>query len=121
WTPGRDLLARERIQVDAPRYMRRAVERDLRPVAKVGWIELRRAAPIQYEFDMPVRSALRNQADRLRGRMRRKRLDLDVHDRGESAQALRSDAERVDLFVQLQAHLLFGRRRPARLEVRHID
>ena len=51
---------------------------------------------------------------RLAGRVRRVHLDLHVEHRGQAAQALRADAQRVDLLVQLDAQRLdLGRaRRP---------
>ena len=47
--------------------------------------------------------------------------DLHVEHRGEAAESLRADAERIDLVVQLDAQLLDPVPRPARLELRHVD
>ena len=101
--------------------MCRAIEHDLRPVLKVGRVQDGRAGAIQHEMDVAVGGALRDEADRHGGGVGRECLDLDVNHRGEAAQALRSDAERVDLLIELKAHLFVGRGRPARLKVRHVD
>ena len=50
---------------------------------------------------VPGRGTVRNDRDRFVGSMRRVILDLDIHYRCESAQALGADAETVYFFVEL--------------------
>jgi hypothetical protein len=53
-----------------------------------------------------VARAVRDHGNRLAGSVRRVHLDLDVQHGRQATQALRADAQRVDLLVQLQTQLL---------------
>ena len=55
--------------------------------------------------------AIGQQRHRLGGRVRRVVVHLHVEHGGEAAQALRADAERVHLLVELEAQLLGARLR----------
>ena len=66
-------------------------------------------------------SAVRDHRHRQVGRVGRVVLDLDIEHGGQATQALRADAQRVDLLVQLQAQLLGAVRRTAGLQVSDVD
>ncbi|MCY1529424.1 hypothetical protein D9M68_645680 [compost metagenome] len=53
--------------------------------------------------------------------MRREGVDLDVEHRGQAAQALRADAQRIDLFIQLDAQLFQLVLRTAGQQLVHVD
>ena len=76
------------------------------PVGEVRRLELRRARAVEHEVRVARRGAVRDHRDRLGRRVRRVVEDLDVEHGGQAAQALRADAERVDLVVELDAQLL---------------
>ncbi len=118
--PGRHLGARQPVEVDAARGGG-GIRVEDRPQRQVGRGERGRAGAVEREGDVAVGRALRDQPHRLRGRVAREGPDLHVHHRGQPAEPLRADAERVDAVVDLQPQLLGGVRRPAADEVRHVD
>ena len=67
------------------------------------------------------RGAIGDHGDRFRRGVRRPILDLDVEHGGEAAKPLRADAERVDLFIQLDAQFLGRIARPACEQFGHVD
>ena len=67
--------------------------------ARSGGSRLAAPRAVEREVRVPRRRAVRDHADRLAGGVRRIVEDLDVEHRRQSAQALRADAERVDLVV----------------------
>ena len=72
-------------------------------------------------MQMAVGRTLRDEPDRLRGRVARERLYLHVEHGGQAAEALRADAERVDLLVELETHLLEPAARAAGAQLAHVD
>jgi hypothetical protein len=70
---------------------------------------------------VPRRGAVRDHGDGLVRRMRGIREDLHVEHGGQAAQALRADAKRVHLVIELDAQFLVLVLRPARLQVGHVD
>ena len=118
--PSGDLLRGQCIEVDAARFGR-GLPVDLGPAREVGRLEPRRSAAVEREVHMPGGRAVRDHGDGLRGRVGREIEDLDVEHRRESAQALRADAERVDLVVELDAQFLELVLGAARLELGHVD
>ena len=70
---------------------------------------------------MTRRCAVRDQCDRLRGRMRRIIQYLHIQHGGQTAQALRTDTQRVHLVIQLDTQFFDTVLRATRLEFGHID
>ena len=118
--PGLHFVARQRVEVDAARA-RASAPRHLRPVLERRRLEHRGAGAVEHEVRVPRRGAVRDHRDRLRGRVRGVRPDLDVEHGGEAAEALRADAERVDLLVERDAQLLELVRRTALDQLVHVD
>ena len=67
---------------------------------QVGW-----AAAVQHKVRMACGSAVGNHGHRFAGCMGGVHLDFDVQHRGQAAQALGANAQCVDLFKELQAHV----------------
>ena len=101
--PGRDFLARQRVEVDAPRGRRRRPVH-VRPVVERSAARARRR---RCRRARSARGAWRRNSGimrhRLGRRVRRVIVDLHVEHGGQAAQPLRADAERVDLVVELDA------------------
>ena len=116
-SPGFQLATSSRVSVsrfDAPRRRRRRPV-DLRPV---GRATAARASPGPLPSSTKCAWRVAAQfgiiATGLRRRVRRVIVDLDVEHGRQAAEALRADAERVDLVVQLDAQLLESCSRAAR-------
>ena len=118
--PRRDVFARQRVEIHAPRVGRRFV-RELRPQLQVGRIELRRAGAVEHEVHVARGGAVRNDRDRQRRGVRRVILDLHVQHRRQSAESLRADAERVHLVQNLQAQRFDAVLRTARAHFVDVD
>ncbi len=103
--PAGDVFRSDRVQIDTGALG--GVVGDLRPVFQRRRVEHHRATAIQGEVRMAGGRAVRDHRHRQIGGVGREVLDLDVQHGGQAAQALRTDAQRVDLVEQLQAQL-FG-------------
>ena len=79
---------------------------DRRPVGELRRLEFRRARAVEHEMRVPRRGAVRDHRHRPVGGVHGIGVDLDVEHGGQAAEALRADAERVDLVVELDAQLL---------------
>ena len=110
------ILGRERVEIHALR-VHVGAPGDVGPVGELGHRELRDAASVEREVRVPRGRAVRDHRDRLGRGVRRVVEDLHVEHRGEPAESLRADAERVDLVVQLDAQFLDLVLRSARLEL----
>ena len=77
--------------------------------------------PLKHEVRVARGGAVGDHRDRQVGRVGGEVEDLDVEDGGEAAEALRADAERVDLVVDLDAKLLDVGLRAAGFELLHVD
>ncbi len=118
--PAGDDFGGQRVEVDA---FRRAVGRpvDLRIVGEHRLFEIGGAAAVERDMRVARRGAIGDHGDRLRRGVGRPILDLDVEHGGKAAQPLRADAERVDLFIQLDAQFLGRIARPACEQLGHVD
>ena len=102
-SPGFQLATssrRQRVEVDAPCASWRRAPSHVGPVVEARRLELGRARAVEHEMRVARRGAVRDHRHRLGRRMRRVLVDLDVEHGGQAAQALRADAERVDLVVR---------------------
>jgi len=118
--PRRHHIGRQRIEIDADRFLARRPF-DLGPVIEVGRLQKRRAGAVEMEMRVAGGGAVRDHRHRLGGGVGRVIEDFDVEDGREPAQPLRADAERVDLVENLDAQLLDVGLRAARLQLRHVD
>ena len=104
--PARHFRGRQRVEIDSTRVGRgRPV--DLRPVGEFRRHELRGAAAVEREMHVPRGGAVRDHGHGLGRRVRGVFEDLHIEHGGQAAQPLRADAERIHLFVELDAQL-FG-------------
>ena len=78
----------------------------VRPAGRVGRVELGRAGAIEREVRVPGRGAVGDHRHRQAAACVGIVEDLDVEHGGQAAQALRADAQRVDLVVELEAQFL---------------
>ena len=104
--PGRDLFLRQRIEVDAPALLRIGRPLHLGPQVEARRIEVHRAGAVHHEVRVARGRAVGNHRHRLAGGVAREHLDLDVQHRGQAAEALGADAQRIHLLEQLQPQLL---------------
>ncbi len=104
--PARDLFARERVEVDAAALVVVGCPVDLRPQVQRRGLQVHGAGAVEHEVRMARGGAVGDHGHGLGGRVRGVHLDLDVQHGGEAAQALRADAQGVDLVEQLQAQFL---------------
>src|SRR5690606_24736090 len=112
-------LAGDRVQVHAAGVVRAVGQ--LRPVLQRGRVEGDRAAAVQGEVRVAGGGAVGDHRHRQVGGVGRIVLDLDVQYRGQAAQALGADAQRVDLLVDLQAQFLDPVGRAAGDQVLDVD
>ncbi len=115
-SPGFQLATSSGVIVS--RFTRRAlcgVVGQLRPVFQRRRIEHHRAGAVEHEVRVAGGGAVGDHRHRQVGGVGRVVLDLDVEHGGQAAQALRADAQRVDLVEQLEAQFLGAVRRAARL------
>ncbi|MCY1220494.1 hypothetical protein D9M72_325090 [compost metagenome] len=119
--PTGDFFLGQRVQVDLLGLVvvRRPVH--FRPFGQRRRVQARGARAVQLEMRVARGGAVRDHGDGLGGRMRREGADLDVEHRGQAAQALRADAQRVDLFIQFDAQLFQLVLRAAGQQLVHID
>ncbi len=119
--PRRDLLFRQRVEIDSSAAVVIGLPVDVRPQIERWRLEVGGPRTIEHKVRVARRCAVWNHGDRLAGRVRRIHLDLDVEHGSQPAQALCPNAERVHLVVQLDAQLLDIRARAALLQVEHVD
>ena len=105
--PGGDLFARQRVEVDAARARAGVVGRASASRRAIGGSRYAGPEPSSTKCAWRVAAQFGIIATGVGG-VRRVVDDLDVEHGGQAAQALRADAERVDLLVELDAQL-FGR------------
>ena len=118
--PCRGPVLVEGLKIDAFRPARE-VHCELWPVLDARRVEPRRPRPVEEEMHVARCGAVGDDRHRQGGGMGRIIRDLDVEHRGEPAQALRADAERIDLVEDLDAQLLGARLRAACLELVHVE
>ena len=118
--PRRNFSRRELVEIHA-RCGGRCSPRDLGPVIERGRLERHGSRSIQDKVRMPRGGAVGDHRHGLVRRVRRVIQNLHVEHRGQAAEALRADAECIDLVVELDAHFLEFGFRSARLQVRHVD
>ena len=104
--PAGDFFLGQRVQVDLAALVVVRRPGDVGPQIQAGRVQVDRAAAVQLEMGMARGGAVRDHRDRLAGGVRGVHLDLHVQHRGQAAQALRANAQRVDLVKQLQAQFL---------------
>ena len=109
-SPGFQLahfLARQRVEIHAPRIARAVFQCTSGQSSRSGGSSDGRSAAVERRnAHGAVAAQLRDHRDRLRRGVGRKVLILTSSTVGEPAEALRADAERVDLLVELDAQLL---------------
>jgi hypothetical protein len=103
--PAGHFFAGQRVQVDAPALVVVGRPVHVGPQVQAGRVQVHGARAVQREVRVARGGAVGDHGHRLAGRVRGVHLDLDVQHRGQAAQALRANAQRVDLFVQLDAQL----------------
>ena len=71
-----------------------------------GWhVQINGTRTVHHEVRVPGGCAVGNHGDRLAGGVRGVHLDFDVEHGGQAAQALRANAQGIDLFVNFQTHV----------------
>ena len=111
---------RQRIKVNALRR-RVGLPIHIGPFVELGRLQKHRSRPIEREMRVARRGAVGNHRHRLACGMARRIHDLDVEDRRQPAQPLRTDAERVDPVKYLDPHRLDIILRSACLQRPHIN
>ncbi len=118
--PARDDVGGEGVEVDADRRLV-GLPVDLRIVDEHRRFEEGRAAAVERHMRVARRGAVRDHRDGLRRGVRRPVVDFHVEHGREAAEPLRADAERIDLFIKLDAQLLGRIARPACEQLGHVD